>query len=945
MKKSIYFGALLLAVLTSCTKENSQGIEVDGQHSFRINTTAPCLETDDADTKASMKATVRLQWNDGDEISVVNLSTGKTMLGNLTAKVNGDKVSFEGELSGSIKAGNKMAAIYPCQNYSGITNVPDFALDLSKQTCTTKDDLKFAAYSLFDCKTTGVVEVTSNFVVPVSFNQITLATIDPETKIDYVELTNVGNGISFHVNSSDGKLEITPSVGKVRITPQSKLSEKNGALFAYCALAESPASSRAVTVKALPKIYYATWAESAMSASKFYTSIASDFETQEYKDFMVSAPSSLEVGYLGGTVSFSVTSNNIDWTASATPSLNITPSSGKGCENLEVVVTVPQNDETAERSFLVTLSGGSEEYHFTINQKADPHKEIIAFADINLKKYMLPLFDEDEDGEINVLEAENVQNVNCSEKNIADLSGLEKCPNLKYLNCNGNYISEIILPNLSKLETIVAYGNPIEKIDVNNDAALATLKLQNVSTNALSGTGISIVGYDQAETLSLDFSGTKYTSLTIKNSTVLTSYDVAKNVQLTKLYLCGNSLVKDVDVSSLSALTTLHVWGCALESLDVDANVNLESLMCYNNKLSTLNLDNNTALKTLNASNNILTNLKLQNNIALTNVNVENNKLQSLNVRKCIKLGSLNVGNNPDITALALGYNTSLQTLKAHNTGLTDIDLSSNINLLELDLNGCSGVKVIDLSANTLLEKLNLSSTSIITTIDVSVNLKLKDVDVSSTEISSLDLSNHTSLTTLNASNNPYLSTLNVSNSTCLVTLKVSTKVKLIVSKGLKSSIYQIGQYINIDGEDGIAYSNANIISIDESSQTWYGDAITITVTGASSSSDGTSNTNMIASKSPAAQWCRSKGSDWYLPAINEWKEIYKVKSTLNSVLSQISGTKFKTGEYWSSTEDKYEMSGGSWRSTSAYIIWFYDGSTDTAVKNNSRSVRAVRAL
>ena len=137
MKKSIYFGALLFAVLTSCTKENSQGIEVDGQHSFRINTTAPCLETDDADTKASMKATVRLQWNDGDEISVVNLSTGKTMLGNLTAKVNGDKVSFEGELSGSIKAGNKMAAIYPCQNYSGITTVPDFALDLSNQTCST----------------------------------------------------------------------------------------------------------------------------------------------------------------------------------------------------------------------------------------------------------------------------------------------------------------------------------------------------------------------------------------------------------------------------------------------------------------------------------------------------------------------------------------------------------------------------------------------------------------------------------------------------------------------------------------------------------------------------------------------------------------------------------------------------------------------------------------
>lgn len=945
MKKSIYFGVLLLAVLTSCIKENSQDIEVEGQHSFRINTTAPCLETDDADTKASMKATVRLQWNDGDEISVVNLSTGKTMLGNLTAKVNGDKVSFEGELSGSIKAGNKMAAIYPCQNYSGITTVPDFALDLSNQTCSTKDDLNFAAYSLFDCKTTGVVEVTSDFVVPVSFNQITLATIDPETKIDYVELTNVGNGISFHVNSSEGKLELTPSVGKVRITPQSKLSEKNGALFSYCALAESPASGRAVTVKALPKIYYATWAESAMSASKFYTSIASDFETQEYKDFMVSAPSSLKVGYQGGTLSFSVTSNNIDWTASATPSLNIAPSSGKGCENLEVVVTVPQNDETAERSFLVTLTGGSEEYHFTINQKADPHKEIIAFADINLKKYMLPLFDEDEDGEISVLEAENVQNVNCSEKNIADLSGLEKCPNLKYLNCNGNYISEIILPNLSKLETIIAYRNPIEKIVVNNDTSLSGLYLKDANTNAIfDDHTIRIDAYDQASTLYIAFAGTKYTILKIINSDVLTGYDVSENVQVTEFYAGNNTKVTEVDLSSLVNLKITTLYNCSLNELNVSTNLALTRLECHKNNLTSINLDSNTLLEYLNASGNKLSSLRLQNNIALTDVNVENNQLQSLNVRKCTQLVSLNAGNNPDINALALGYNTSLQTLKAHKTGLTDIDLSANINLQELDLNGCSGVKVIDLSANTLLKKLNLSSTSI-ATIDLPVNAKLIDMDVSSTEILSLDLSNYLSLTTLNASNNPYLATLNVSNATSLVTLKVSPTVKLTVSKGLKPSIYQIGQYINIEGEDGIVYSNTNIISIDESSQTWYGNTITSKVTGASSSSDGTSNTNKIASQSPAAKWCRSKGADWYLPAIDEWEEIYKVKSTLNSVLSQISGTKFKTGEYWSSTEFKEEGSPGRWFSFDAYIIWFHDGSTATAVKNNSHSVRAVRAL
>lgn len=911
----------MLAVLTSCTKENSQGIEVEGQHSFRINTTAPCLETDDAGTKASMKATIRLQWNDGDEISVVNLSTGKTMLGNLTAKVNGDKVSFEGELSGSIKAGNKMAAIYPCQNYSGISNVPDFNLDLSTQTCTNKDDLNFAAYSLFDCKTTGVVEVTSDFVVPVSFNQITLATIDPETKIDYVELTNVGNGISFHVNSSEGKLELTPFVGKVRITPQSKLSEKNGALFAYCALAESPASSRAVTVKALPKIYYATWAESAMSASKFYTSIASDFEAQEYKDFMVSAPSSLEIGYKGGTVTFSVTSNNIEWTASATPSLNIEPSSGEGCENLEVVVTVPQNDETAERSFLVTLAGGSEKNNYLIKQKANPQKEIVAFADINLKKYMLALFDDNEDGEINILEAENVQNVNCSEKNIADLSGLEKCPNLKYLNCSGNYISAIILPDLTKLETIVAYGNPIETLNVNNDTALTKLYLQNVSTNALGGEVFSIDAYDQAETLYLAFAGTDYTTLNLTNSTVLKSYDIAENIQLKKLVASGNHLVTEINIASLTALTDLDLNACGLTALNVDTNLDLVNFDCSSNKIASLNVDNNVNLMNFDCSDNLLSTLRITNNTILEKVDASTNKLENLNVRHNTKLKDFNVASNSAISALALGYNLNLETLNASNTALTDIDLTANLAIKTLNLSGCSAIYIIDLSANKALIDLNVSSTSLAT----------------------LDISNNTSIVSLNVSNNSSLFTLDVSNNISLVTLNCDDGIHLICGSVIKPISSLTAKWAYVDDVKSVFFvfnDRVKAMSIDEASKTWGYYGYYGTMVGATSHTDGVANTDKIESGSDAAKWCRAKGASWYLPALDELRAICNNKTTLNSTLSKISGTQLGIEKryYWSSTEINTNR---------AYNFDFNLGSSTeyNSDKSYSNLVRAVRAL
>lgn len=715
--------AISMIVLAGCTKAHEVEEKTNTLHSFRINTIAPCLETDETNTKASMKATVRLQWKDGDEISVVNLSTGKTMLGNLTAKVNGDKVSFEGELSGSIKAGNKMAAIYPSQNYSGITNVPDFILDLSTQTCTNKDDLNFAAYSLFDCKTTGVVEVTSDFVVPVSFNQITLATIDPETKIDYVELTNVGNGISFHVNSSEGKLELTPSVGKVRITPQSKLSEKNGALFAYCALAESPASSRAVTVKALPKIYYATWAESAMSASKFYTSIASDFETQEYKDFMVSAPSSLELGYQGGTVSFSVTSNNIDWTASATPSLNIAPSSGKGCENLEVVVTVPQNDETAERSFLVTLAGGSEEYHFTINQKADPHKEIIPFADINLKKYMLAVFDDDEDGEINTIEAENIQSVTCKGRNISDLSGLERCPNLRYLDIDDNYVSEIVLPNLKKLETIIAYENPIEKIIVNNDESLKEVYLKDINTNILNGNTVNIDGYSQAEKIYIAFSGTRYSVLVLTNSDKLTSIDISENTQITKLIANGNKKVSNIDISSLTSLTDIDVSSCGLTELNVDNNDNISNLNCSNNKITSLILDNNVKLVNIDCSHNLLSSLRISKNIAVKNIDASSNNLSLFKTKNNTLLESLVLSGNKDLSVINVEYNAKLKNLDVSSTSLSGIDVSKNQLLANLNI------------ANTPISLLDITNNPVLTVVNTSCCASLLRIDYSNSDV------------------------------------------------------------------------------------------------------------------------------------------------------------------------------------------------------------------
>lgn len=506
----------------------------------------------------------------------------------------------------------------------------------------------------------------------------------------------------------------------------------------------------------------------------------------------------------------------------------------------------------------------------------------IHIPEANLKAYLLALFDDDEDGEISVAEAENVQNVNCSGRSISSIVGLEDCPNLKYLNLNGNNVSVIDLPNLQKLETIVAYGNPITKLNVNNDIALKDLYLQDVNTNALSGNVVTITG--QAETLELAFAGTEFTTLNLTGSSVLTSFNIDENIQLTKLVASGNSLVTGVNVSTLTALTHLDLNACRLTALDVDSNVELEYFDCSSNKLTALNVNNNAALTMLDCSGNQLSTIRVVNNTALDKLDVSKNNLLNVNVRSNTVLKTLNVSDNAGITALALGYNKVLETLEASNTALTDIDLSKNLEMKNLNLAGCSSMHILD----------------------VTKNVALKVLDVCRTSLESLD---------------------------------VSTLVRLIVSKGLSSSIYQVGQYVSIEDVLGVVYFNdgsvVKAVTIDETYASWeyYG-----TTTGANSSTDGASNTDKIVAKSHAAQWCRAKGASWYLPALDELKAVYNNTSKLNATLSSplVGGTQFRNHSYWSSTEGD--------KSTS--YVDFSSGSTHyNGNQYASCYVRAVRAL
>ena len=163
---------------------------------------------------------------------------------------------------------------------------------------------------------------------------------------------------------------------------------------------------------------------------------------------------------------------------------------------------------------------------------------------------------------------------------------------------------------------------------------------------------------------------------------------------------------------------------------------------------------------------------------------------------------------------------------------------------------------------------------------------------------------------------------------------------------------YKVGDYYNENGKQGVVFEvwdggrHGKIVSLDETQAEWDSRAIdgNSPRTYADSKSDGKANTDKIMSRSDsqyfdAFEWCRAKGSSWYLPAHNELQKIYNNKSTLNTALQKY-GTTLSDGWHWSSTEYV--------DSEPEFCAWLVDmnyGYTYNSYKYNFYYVRAVSAF
>ena len=182
--------------------------------------------------------------------------------------------------------------------------------------------------------------------------------------------------------------------------------------------------------------------------------------------------------------------------------------------------------------------------------------------------------------------------------------------------------------------------------------------------------------------------------------------------------------------------------------------------------------------------------------------------------------------------------------------------------------------------------------------------------------------------------------------------LVVGTSVAKTISSAPAVSpakkVYKVGDYYDDGVKQGVVFDvwdggrHGKIVSLDQAKLLWSSNEDVLV--GAVSEDDGNVNTDKIMSlankdKYPAFEWCRSKGKDWYLPAINELKLLLlnsDVRNAVNNTLEQQGGTFLPKYSCWSSTEDDEFC---------AWSVYMDDGDTTYDRKYYDFYVRAVSAF
>ena len=303
--------------------------------------------------------------------------------------------------------------------------------------------------------------------------------------------------------------------------------------------------------------------------------------------------------------------------------------------------------------------------------------QIVNIPDANFKTALLAAADTNNDGEIQVSEAEVVESLSVINGAIGSMEGIQSFINLTYLNCSENDYSELDLSQNVNLVELWCGRNNLTEVDLSQNINLVELHC---------------------------------------DSTLITNLDLSHNLELVILYVSSNPFLTSLDVSQNQALERLWSVFGELTSLIIQ-NPNLKELTALANQLSTIDVSQNPNLEYLNIGNNNLTELDVTQNHNLEALNFRLNSVNTIDISQNPNLIQLSFSHN-EISTLDLSLSPNLNWLSCSNNLLTELDFTNNPELYEVRVDGNS-ITELDFSVNTELYNLDCRDNQL-----VSLNLK-----------------------------------------------------------------------------------------------------------------------------------------------------------------------------------------------------------------------------
>ncbi len=153
-------------------------------------------------------------------------------------------------------------------------------------------------------------------------------------------------------------------------------------------------------------------------------------------------------------------------------------------------------------------------------------QEIVKIPDKNFKEALLlhdPVIDINEDGEIQLTEAQNTSELIIYSQDINDLTGIEFFSNIIYLDCHDNNLNKLNLKNNILLERLDCYNNKIYHLDISNNQSLKYLYCKE---NQLSFLDVKT----NFQLITLNCSNNKLKSLDVSKNKLIESIDYTGNL-------------------------------------------------------------------------------------------------------------------------------------------------------------------------------------------------------------------------------------------------------------------------------------------------------------------------------------------------------------------------------------------------------------------------------